>query len=52
MTDWMEASPSSRMAVLASSLLQPLVSGMAASTMPVTPQLQIFCCSASTSARS
>ena len=31
---------------------QPLASATGASTMPVTPQLQIFCCSACTSARS
>jgi hypothetical protein len=32
--------------------LQPLASATGASTMPVTPQPQIFCCSACTSARS
>jgi integrase len=32
--------------------LQPLASAMDASTMPLTPQLQNFCCSAFTSARS
>ena len=32
--------------------LQPLASATGASTMHVTPQLQIFCCSACTSARS